>query len=180
MLAGDVETGITIMQMDAGLDTGAMLLREAVPVTTQTTAESLHDELAQIGARLIVRTLDDVINGSLHPIPQPDQGVTYASKLTREDGKIDWAKPAVEIERQIRALHPWPGCFFSLNGEAVKLLEAKIVDKTGQPGTLLDDHFTVACGKQALQLQKLQRPGRTSTDGSSFLRGLRISVGTRL
>ncbi|MGB9152735.1 MAG: methionyl-tRNA formyltransferase [Alphaproteobacteria bacterium] len=180
ILAGDTETGITIMQMDAGLDTGAMLIKDSVPITDQTTAQSLHDDLAQMGGRLIMRALDDLAAGKLHATPQPESGATYASKLTREDGKIDWTKSAFEIERQMRALHPWPGCFFSLNGDIVKLLAAEIVDKSGEAGTLLDDQFTIACGKQALRLLSLQRPGKTATDGASLLRGLRLPVGSRL
>jgi len=180
MLAGDTETGITIMQMDAGLDTGAMLLKDNAPIAAQTTAQSLHDTLAEMGGRLIVQALDDLAAGKLHPIAQPETGATYASKLTREDGKIDWAKPAYEIERQIRALHPWPGCFFAINGETIKLLAATIVDLYGEAGTLLDDQFTVACGEQALRLISVQRPGKTPTDGASLLRGLRLPLGSRL
>ena len=180
MLAGDSETGITIMQMDAGLDTGAMLLKDSTPITAQTTAQSLHDALAQMGSRLIVQAMEDLSAGNLRPTAQPETGSTYASKLTREDGKIDWTKPAHDIERQIRALHPWPGCVFSLNGEIIKVLAATIVDQSGTAGTLLDDQFTVACGKQALRLVSLQRAGKTPTDGASLLRGLRMAVGTSL
>ncbi|MDR3424874.1 MAG: methionyl-tRNA formyltransferase [Alphaproteobacteria bacterium] len=181
ILAGDAESGITIMQMDAGLDTGAMLLKESVPITDQTTAQSLHDALAEVGAHLIVRALDDLTAGRLHPTPQPETGATYATKLTREDGKIDWNKPAVEIERKLRALHPWPGCFFLLNGETVKLLAAEIVEgQTGEPGTLLDDTFTIACGNGALRLLSVQRAGGKATAGDAMLRGLRLKVGTRL
>ncbi|MDE2030536.1 MAG: methionyl-tRNA formyltransferase [Alphaproteobacteria bacterium] len=180
ILAGDTESGITTMQMDEGLDTGAMLLRESVAITPQTTAQSLHDALATTGGRLIVQTLDDMTAGKLHPVPQPEEGVTYAAKLTREDGRIDWNKPAAEIERQLRALHPWPGCFFTLNGETIKLLAAEIVDKTGSAGTLLDDTFTVSCGTGALRLLSVQRAGKAATDGASLLRGLRLPIGTKL
>jgi methionyl-tRNA formyltransferase len=180
ILAGDSETGITIMQMDAGLDTGAMLLKESTPITPTTTAQSLHNALSEIGGRLIVRALADLADGNLHPTPQPEIGVTYASKLTREDGKIDWAKAAAESERQIRALTPWPGCSFTLNGETIKVLAATIHALSGPSGTLLDDQFTVACGDQALRLTSLQRPGKTATDGASLLRGLRLPVGSRL
>ncbi|MFA5041267.1 MAG: methionyl-tRNA formyltransferase, partial [Bdellovibrionales bacterium] len=181
LLAGDKETGITVMQMDDGLDTGSMLLKESVAITDKTTAESLHDAMADIGARLIVRTLADLSEGKLSPIPQPEEGATYAAKLTRDDGKIDWAKPAADIERQIRALSPWPGCYFTLNNENIKVLKATIVaDKGGGAGTLLDDKFTVACGKQALQLDQVQRAGKNTTDGASLLRGLRFPVGNKL
>ncbi|MDD3371300.1 MAG: methionyl-tRNA formyltransferase [Alphaproteobacteria bacterium] len=180
ILAGDTETGITIMQMDEGLDTGAMLLKGSVPIAETTTAESLHDELAALGAELIVRALDDLRAGTLSAVAQPKDGSCYAAKLTREDGRIDWARPAAELERQLRALHPWPGCFFLLNGEPVKLLAASVADKSGEAGTLLDDAFTVACGTQALRLEKVQRSGKAATDGAAFLRGLRLPLGTRL
>jgi methionyl-tRNA formyltransferase len=181
ILAGDKETGITIMQMDEGLDTGVMLLKEAVAVTNKTTAQSLHDQLADIGASLIVRALDDLSEGKLPPTPQSEEGVTYAKKLTREEGKIDWNVPASDIERKIRALNPWPGCFFMLNDEPVKVLAASIVEgKSGGPGVLLDDSFTVACGEKALKLDLVQRAGKKPTDGASLLRGLRLPVGSRV
>lgn len=180
ILAGDAETGITIMQMDAGLDTGAMLLRDRVAITPQTTAQTLHDALADMGARLVVRALADLAAGALHAAPQPPDGATYAAKLTRDDGKIDWTTPAAAIERQLRALHPWPGCYFMLDGEVIKLLAATIIDKSGAPGTLLDDQFTVACGDRALRLDTVQRAGKAATDGASMLRGLRLPVGSLL
>jgi len=180
MLAGDPETGITIMQMDAGLDTGPMLLKESLPITDQTTAQNLHDALASLGAQLIVQALADLFSNKLHPTPQPEVGATYANKLTREDGKIDWQQSATVLQRQIRALNPWPGCFFSLNGEVIKLQEAEIIDQSGIPGTLLDDTFTVACGDKSLRLLKVQRPGKNATDGASLLRGLRLAPGSSL
>ncbi len=180
ILAGDKESGITIMQMDEGLDTGAMLLKETVRITDKTTAQSLHDELAEVGALLIVDALGKLRAGELHPAPQPTEGVTYAAKLTRETGKIEWQKPAFELERQLRALHPWPGCFFLLDGEPVKVLAASVVDQSGEPGALLDEAFTVACGDKALRLERVQRAGKSATDGASFLRGLRLPVGTKL
>lgn len=181
LLAGDNETGITVMQMDAGMDTGAMLLKESIAITDKTNAHSLYDAMAAIGARLIVRALSDLAAGKLKALPQTEEGVTLAAKLTREDGKIDWTKPAPYIERQIRALTPWPGCFFALNGENIKVLAATIVaDKKGEAGTLLDDRFTVACGAQALMLDTVQRAGKNATDGASLLRGLRLPVGTKL
>ncbi len=181
ILAGDTKTGITIMQMDPGLDTGPMLLKESVAITDTTTAQSLHDSLAKIGGRLIVRTLQDLSAGKLIPAPQPEEGATYAQKLSREDGVIDWMKPAADIARQLRALSPWPGCTFTLNGEAIKVLRATVVaDKKGSPGALLDETFTVACGKEALRLDLVQRAGKAATDGASFLRGLRLPTGSTL
>lgn len=176
ILAGDTETGITIMQMDAGLDTGAMLLVEKTPITDATTAGSLHDTLMGIGGRLIVKALEDLTEGTIKPTPQPADGVTYAAKLTREDGRIDWSKSAIEIERQIRGLQPWPGCFFMLGDEAIKIMAAEIREARGPVGTLLDNQFTVACGQQALRLTKIQRAGKNPTDGASFLRGQRLPM----
>jgi len=180
LLAGDKETGITVMQMDEGMDTGAMLLKESLPITDKTTAESLYKDMADIGARLIVRAMADLAAGKLSPTPQPKEGVTLAAKLTREDGKIDWTKSASDIERQIRALTPWPGCFFALKSENIKVLAATVIDKNGEAGILLDDSFTVACGAKALRLDSVQRAGRSATDGASLLRGLRLPVGTKL
>jgi methionyl-tRNA formyltransferase len=178
MLAGDETTGITIMQMDAGLDTGAMLLADRLPITPHTTAQTLHDALAAMGGRLIVLALHDLAEGKFQPIAQPEQGVTYAAKLVREDGRIDWHKSATSIERQIRSLTPWPGCFFTLNGETIKLLAAEVVSATGAPSVLLDDQFTVACGEQALRLVKVQRPGKMAAEGAALLRGLRLPIGS--
>lgn len=181
ILAGDAESGVTIMQMDAGLDTGAMLLKESAPITDKTTGQGLHDALAEMGGRMIVKALADLAEGKLHPTPQPEEGVVYAKKLSREDGRIDWNQPACDLERQLRALHPWPGCFFLLNGEQIKLLAAEIItDKGGESGTLLDDQFTVACGEQALRLLSVQRPGKNATDGASLLRGMRMPVGAKI
>ncbi len=180
LLAGDKETGITIMQMDAGLDTGPMLIKGAVAITDKTTAQSLHNEMAALGARLIVEALCQLSEGKLRPAPQPQEGATYAAKLTREDGKIDWNNAAFDIERQIRSLNPWPGCFFILNGEMIKVLAAEIVSQKGSAGTLLDEDFTVACATQALRLKSVQRAGKKAADGASVLRGLRLPVGSTL
>ncbi|MDX2028810.1 MAG: methionyl-tRNA formyltransferase [Alphaproteobacteria bacterium] len=181
LLSGDAETGITIMQMAEGLDTGPMLLIEKMPITLHSTSGTLHDDLSRMGAKMIVQTLSDVASGKAKPIPQSESGVTYAAKLTREDGRIDWNKPAAEIERQIRALQPWPSCFFMLNGEPVKLLSAEIIKgKAAAPGTLLDEDFTVACGTDVLHLLTVQRAGKPPTDGASFLRGARLAAGHKL
>jgi methionyl-tRNA formyltransferase len=181
ILAGDAETGVTIMQMAEGLDTGAMLLKDRLPITNTTTAQGLHDELAAMGARLTLQALDDVFAGKMKPVPQVEDEATYAQKLTRGDGRIDWRQSAVVIERRGRALQPWPGCFFMLGDEAIKVLSAEIIeDKSGMPGTLLDNKFTVACGEGALRLTKIQRSGKDATDGASFLRGMRMDVGHKL
>lgn len=178
ILAGDTKTGITIMKMEAGLDTGPMYAMEEIPITSTTTAQSLHDEMAALGARLIVQTLPSIADGRLKPQPQPEEGVTYAAKLTREDGVVDWGQSAFAIERQVRALNPWPGAFFSSGDEKIKILKADIVEaRSAAPGTLLDDQMTIACGEGSLRLLEVQRAGKKPTDGASFLRGLRVAAG---
>ncbi|QCO02280.1 methionyl-tRNA formyltransferase [Azospirillum argentinense] len=191
ILAGDAETGITIMQMDIGLDTGAMLLKDAVPITAETTASSLHDTLADMGARLIVEALDGLAAGRLTAVPQPEAGVTYAAKLTREDGRLDWTRDAAFVERQVRALTPWPGCWFDAptptgGVERIKVLKAEPAPtstnnaRKAAPGTLLDDRLTIACADGAVRLTLVQRPGKAPVDGAALLRGFALPVGTRL
>jgi methionyl-tRNA formyltransferase len=174
ILAGDTESGVTIMQMEAGLDTGPMLLREAVAIGPRATASSLHDELAALGARSIVEALDLIER--LTPQPQPSDGFTYAKKISREEGRIDWRKPAIEIERQVRALDAW----FEAKGERIKLLAAELAPSHGAAGTVLDAAPTIACGTGALRLATLQRPGRAPLDGAAFLRGFALPPGTVL
>ena len=182
ILAGDAETGVTIMQMDAGLDTGAMLLKGSVPITAETTAGSLHDALAELGAGLIVRALDGLAEGTLTAEPQPSEGVTYAAKLSRDDGRLDWTQPAEFIERQVRALNPWPGVWFDLGGERIKVLAAEpaLGNPGAAPGTLLDGSLTVACADGAVRLTRVQRPGKAPVDGAAFLRGFNVNVGSVL
>ena len=176
VLAGDTETGITIMQMEAGLDTGPMLLREALPIGSADTAATLHDRLAEIGARLVLRALAE------NPLstPQPDDGATYAPKLIREDGRLDWNRPAVQIDRQIRAFDPWPGTFSTLNGETLKILAAVVEEATGSAGTVLDSRLTIACGYGAIRPTRVQLPGRQAMDADAMLRGRPVPTGTIL
>ena len=174
VLAGDAESGITIMQMEAGLDTGPMLLRGAVPIDDATTAATLQDALAELGARLIVQALAE----NPTPQPQPDEGVTYAPKLTRADGRLDWSRPAAELGRQVRGLVPWPGAFTELNGETLKVLEARPEAGDGPAGTTLDDRLLVACGAGALRLMRVQRPGRGPMAAEAMLRGVKVPAGT--
>ena len=196
VLAGDAETGITIMQMDAGLDTGPMLLREAVPIGPDATAAGLHDALAGVGARLILRSLDE----RPAPVPQPEEGATYAPKLAREDGRLDWSHPADALDRRVRALNPWPGTWTTLGtppeaprgatsgatsgatpGDGVlKVLAARPETGAGEPGTVLDDCLLVACGVGALRLLRVQRPGRAPMDADALVRGRPMPAGTRL
>jgi len=176
VLAGDAETGVTIMQMDAGLDAGPMLLHEAVPITATTTAASLHDVLAEMGARLVLRALAE----NPTPVPQPEAGVTYAAKLTRDAGWIDWTRDSVSIERQIRAFDPWPGTFTTLRGAALKVLAAERADGSGQPGAVLDERLTIACGSGALRPVRVQLAGRPAMAADAFLRGHPVPAGTVL
>ena len=179
ILAGDSESGVTIMQMDAGLDTGAMLLRDRVALTPHTTATSLHDDLAAMGGRLIVETLRQMPRAGT---PQPDTGVTYVQRLSREDGRIDWTAPASHIDRQVRALTPWPGTFTTLDGQVFKIGATAITTDMTQavPGTVIDDSLLVACGSgTTLRITRLQRPGRGMMEAADFLRGQAIRRGTR-
>ena len=189
LLAGDSETGITIMQMDAGLDTGAMLLRGTIPIGPHTTATALHDGLAAIGADLMLR----VLTAPQAATPQPAEGLTYAEKLTRDDGRIDWSRDAAFLDRQVRALNPWPGTFTEYDGTILKILaatpephapEPHAPDSTAPdsigPGTLLDDALLVRAGRDALRITKLQAPGRAPLDADAFLRGRKMPAGTRL
>jgi methionyl-tRNA formyltransferase len=176
ILAGDSETGITIMQMEAGLDTGPMLLRQSVPITPATTTASLHDTLAELGAKLILEALAS----PPAPVPQSDADATYAPKLTREDGRIDWTQPAAAIDRRIRAFDPWPGTFTTLAGTQLKILSATPVNATGTPGTALDTALTIACGSGAIRLTKIQLPGRSALDAAAFLRGHPVPAGAVL
>jgi len=179
ILAGDAATGVTIMQMDAGLDTGAILLAESVAIGPATTATTLHDDLAGLGGKLIVAALAGLAAGALAARPQPAEGVTYAAKLRRDEGRLDWRKPAVELERAVRALNPWPGTWLEIAGERIKVLAAEIVPGVPgrAPGTVLDAALTIACGAGALRPLALQRAGRAAADTASFLRGFPIAPG---
>lgn len=178
IMAGDTESGICIMQMDAGLDTGAVLLRGSTPITDKTTAATLHDALADIGGKLIVETLSKI--DSLKAKTQPEAGVTYAHMLTKDDGRIDWTKPAAEIERQMRALTAWPGVWTMRGEERVKILEAEITEGKGAAGEILDRHMIVACGTGALKILKLQPQDRKPMDGTSYINGTHLNVGDKL
>ena len=175
VLAGDAETGVTIMQMDAGLDTGAMLLHAAMPVGPRDTAASLYPALAELGAALVLRALAE----SPPPEPQPADGATYAPKLSRADSPLDWRRPAAELDRRVRALTPWPGTTCVINGEVVKVLDADLVSAEGAPGTVLDG-LTVACGAGALRLLRVQRAGRGPVAADAFLRGSPVAAGAIL
>ncbi|MBC56784.1 MAG: methionyl-tRNA formyltransferase [Confluentimicrobium sp.] len=169
IMAGDAETGICVMQMEAGLDTGPVLLREATPIGAGETTAQLHDRLSAMGARLIVealRRLPDLV-----PQPQPEAGVTYASKIDKAEARVDWARPAVEVDRQIRGLSPFPGAWCEIGGERVKLLRSRVAPGHGTPGQVLGG-LTIACGTGAVQVLQAQRPGRRAMDADEFLRGI--------
>ena len=177
ILAGDNETGVTIMQMDAGLDTGPMLLRGTIPIGPSTRLGEVHDALAAMGAALVLRALAEDPPAAV----QPAEGATYAPRLTRADGRIDWNLPAARIERQTRAFDPWPGAFSTFGAEVLKVLEAKVVPgTTGQPGLVLDAALTIACGEGALRITRLQRAGRGPVTAAEFLRGFALPAGSRL
>jgi methionyl-tRNA formyltransferase len=182
LLAGDRETGITIMQMEEGLDTGPILMQQRVPIGPEVTAAGLATELARLGGRLIVAALDGHASATLVPRPQPREGVTYAPKVSREEGRLDWRHPAAELERRVRALDPWPGAFFEHGGEPVRVLAAAVLPgrSAGPPGIVLDGRLSIACGSGGLRLLRLQRPGRAALDAAEFLRGYPIPPGTLL
>lgn len=180
ILAGDAETGVTIMQMDEGLDTGPSILAESVAITAQTTASTLHDELAASGARLIVEALTGLANGSLKPQPQSAEGVTVAPKIERTEGQMRWGDAAVDLERKVRAFTPWPGAWFEHGGERIKVLSAELADGNAPSGIVLDNALRIACGRGALRLNRVQRAGKAPMDAAEFLRGYALSKGTLL
>jgi len=180
LLAGDEETGVTIMRMDEGLDTGPMLLAESVPISGTDTALALHDRLADLGARLIVSALDELARGSLQAVPQPTEGITYAHKIGKHEGALDWLRPAAELERRVRAFNPWPGAWFEHRGERIKVLGAQLALAGGAPGTVAigrDGFATVACGVGGLKLVRVQRAGKGPVAGDAFLRGFTLTAG---
>lgn len=175
ILAGDETTGVCIMQMQAGLDTGPVLLRATTAIRDDDTTLRLHDRLSEIGAVLIVRALASLAD--LAPVPQSDKGVTYASKIDKAESRIDWARPATQIDRQIRALSPFPGAWCLANGERLKLLDSQVVRGSGKPGEILDKTLSIACGDGAVRLKSLQRAGKSAMDPATFLQGFELPVG---
>lgn len=182
LLAGDAETGITIMQMDEGLDTGPILEQRRIPIGAQDDAQTLHDRLAALGAEMIVRTLADIAAGRARAVPQPSEGVSYAPKIAKEETVIDWSEPCAQIERRIRALRPAPGARTLLRGEPLKLWRAECVDASGASGTVLvaADALVIACGQGALAVRELQLAGGRRLAAAEFLRGHPLAAGERL
>ncbi len=177
ILAGDVVTGVGIMQMEAGLDTGPVRLEDSTPVGRKTTGE-LTDELAAMGARLIVQVLADP--DRYPPRPQPQDGVTYAAKIDKAETRLDFTQSAAQLERQVRAFQPAPGAWFEVQGERIKVLSAEPIDAKGAAGEVLDEHLTIACGEGALRPLTVQRAGRGVSSAQDLLRGFPIPAGTRL
>lgn len=183
IMEGDPETGITIMQMEAGLDTGPMLTKEAIAITPTTTAASLHDQLATLGAKMVVEALSALADGRLTPVPQPDDGVTYAAKIDKAEARIVWDRPATQVARHINGLSPFPGAWCEINGERVKILLAEACSQTttSPAGTVLDEQLLVACsGGETVRLLRLQRSGKAPLDAEALLRGWTVPVGTVL
>ncbi|MEO0063064.1 MAG: hypothetical protein RLZZ08_1624 [Pseudomonadota bacterium] len=177
ILAGDLMTGVTIMQMQAGLDTGPMLAIARVPVEDKTSGQ-LHAELAEVGARLLVDTLPML--GELRPQPQVEREANYAAKIDKAEARIDFTRSAELIEREVRAFAPFPGCWLQLDGERIKVLEARVIGVNGAPGTVLDDQFTIACGDAAIRPLVVQRAGKPAMPTADFLRGKAVATGTVL
>ena len=178
VMAGDAETGVCIMQMEAGLDTGPVLLSRRTPIGSEETTAHLHDRLSGMGAALIVEALARL--DSLTPEPQTDEGVTYAAKIDKTEAQVDWTRPAPEVDRLIRGLSPFPGAWTMAGETRIKLIASRLADGTGAPGTLLHDPLRVACGSGAVELIRLQRAGKGVQDAGEFLRGWPLPAGTVL
>lgn len=178
IMAGDKEIGVCIMQMEAGLDTGPVLLREATEIGAEETTAQLHDRLSAMGAGLIVEALN--LLPELSAVPQPNEGVTYAEKIDKAEARIDWAAPAVEIDRKIRGLSPFPGAWCLYDGERLKLLSSRLADGQGQVGEVLNETLTIACGEGAVEILSLQRAGKGAQSQDVFQRGYPIPKGAKL
>lgn len=183
VMAGDEETGIEVMRMEEGLDTGPVCMAERVGIGADMTAGELHDRLSALGGDLMVRALAALSRGALGGVPQTQEGVTYAAKLDKGETRIDWARPAGEVHNHIRGLSPFPGawCEVEVGGKAerVKILRSTLADGSGEPGTILDGNLAVACGEGAVRLLQLQRAGKRPMGAEEFLRGLALQAGDR-
>jgi methionyl-tRNA formyltransferase len=181
ILAGDAETGISIMKMDAGLDTGPVLTRRAIPILPDDDFGTLHDRLATLGASLIVQTLQDLERGDLREEPQPADGVTYAAKITRADTVLDWTRPAIELDRAVRAFRPAPGATTQLRGEPLKVWRASAVEGTAPPGEIVVEGAAVmaGCGFGRLRIDEVQKAGGKRMSVAEFMRGTKVEPGSR-
>ena len=184
IMTGDAESGVTIMKMDEGLDTGAMAkdlgLAEPVAIAADMTAGDLHDVLARRGAELMPRALAALERGALTLTPQPEIGVSYAGKISKEETRIDWSRPARQVHDHIRGLSPFPGAWFELGGVRVKALRSTLAKGSGVPGTVLDDRLTIACGDGAVRLCQVQRAGKQPMQAEDFLRGTPVKAGAQV
>jgi methionyl-tRNA formyltransferase len=182
VMAGDAKTGVIVMKMEEGLDTGPVAMAERMPIGPDATAGDLHDRLARLGADLMVRALAALERGSLTLTPQSDSGVTYAHKIDKDETRIAWDRPWDDVHNHVRGLSPFPGAWCEIAGEGVriKVLRTTKGEGAGTPGTVLDDELTVACGEGAVRILELQRAGRAAMKAQEFLRGTPIAAGTRL
>ncbi|WP_298858358.1 methionyl-tRNA formyltransferase [uncultured Sulfitobacter sp.] len=178
IMAGDAQTGVCIMQMEAGLDTGPVLLRDALDIGAEETTAQLHDRLAIMGAGLIVEALERL--DDLVAEVQPEEGVIYAEKIDKAEARIDWTRPADEVDRLIRGLSPFPGAWFEMDGVRVKVLESRLVEGAGPAGEVIDEALHIACGEGAVALTRLQKAGKGAQDVDVFQRGMQIAVGADL
>ena len=177
IMAGDVESGVTIMKMDEGLDTGAMAMAERIAIAPDMTAGDLHDRLARLGADLMLRALLALERGSLALTPQPEAGITYAAKISKDETRIVWGKPARAVHDHIRGLSPFPGAWFEIAGARVKALRSTLGSGSGAPGTVLDEALTIACEEGAVRLTQIQRSGKQPMSADEFLRGTPVEAG---
>ena len=180
--AGDARTGITLMQMDEGLDTGPMLAERTVDITADDTTASLHDRLAATGAQLLIDTLPELLAGRIRPVPQPADGACYAAKIGKAEAALDFRRPAVELDRAIRAFNPFPGALMTVDGTPIKLWRARVEPASGEPGRILavsNDGVVIACGEGALRVTELQKPGSKRLAAADFLHGHPLAVGQR-
>lgn len=182
IIAGDTETGVAIMKMDVGLDTGPVLAEARTPISVDETGETLHDRLAMMGADLMADTLPRYAAGTLTPQPQPDDGMTYAAKLEKHEGRLDFTDTVQDLDRRVRAFSPWPGTFFEIDGQRVKVMSAEISDTppSAPPGTVLDDCLTIACANGTFRPTRIQRPGKGAMETDLCLRGFPVDPGTML
>jgi methionyl-tRNA formyltransferase len=184
IMAGDPVTGVQVMRMTEGLDEGPILASETLRIGPLDTAATLHDRMAATGAELLVRTLPLIERGQAREVPQAEEGVTYAKKIRAKEARLDWSKPAAEVDRKIRGLSPYPGAWFQLAGDRgpvrVKALLSTVEEGEGGPGEVLDDRLLIACGEGAVRLLRVQREGRGAQDAEAFLRGSPVAAGTRV
>lgn len=179
IMAGDAESGVMVMKMDVGLDTGDVAMAERLAITDDMTALDLHDRLSRLGADLMVRAMAALDRGGLQLKKQSEDGVTYAAKIDKAEARIDWSKPARVVLRHIHGLSPFPGAWAELDNARVKILRCELAKGSGAPGAVLDDHLTIACGEGAIRIVELQREGKGRMQAADFLRGVPLKSGSR-